>query len=46
MTFLTPFLKENPTFVVKAISPLDPVLNQGIAVGVRQDDEALRAKIN
>jgi polar amino acid transport system substrate-binding protein len=46
VTFLTPFLKENPTFVVKAISPLDPILNQGIAVGVRQDDEALRAKIN
>jgi polar amino acid transport system substrate-binding protein len=46
VAFLTPFLKENPTFVVKAISPMNPILNQGIAVGVRQDDETLRRKLN
>lgn len=46
VTFLTPFLKENPSFAVKAISPLNPILNQGIAVGVRRDDEALRTKLN
>jgi polar amino acid transport system substrate-binding protein len=46
VTFLAPFLKENPNFVLKAISPLNPILNQGIAVGVRQDDETLRTKLN
>lgn len=44
--FLSPFLKENPTFVVKAISPLNPILNQGTAVGLRQDDGTLRTKLN
>ena len=46
VTFLAPFLKGNPAFVVKAVSPLNPTLNQGIAVGVRQDDEALKTKLN
>lgn len=46
VTFLAPFLKENPTFTVKAVSPTDSILNQGVAVGVRQDDEALKTKLN
>ncbi|HJR23449.1 MAG TPA: transporter substrate-binding domain-containing protein [Dongiaceae bacterium] len=46
VTFLTPFLKENPSFVVKAISPLNPILNQGIAIGVRRGDGTLRTKLN
>lgn len=36
VTFLMPFLEQNPSFVVKAISPLNPILNQGIAIGVRR----------
>jgi len=44
--FLTPFLKENPTFAVKAISPMNPILNQGTAVGVRRDDGGLKMKLN
>jgi polar amino acid transport system substrate-binding protein len=46
VAFLGPFLNENPTFVVKAVSPRHPILNQGTAVAIRQDDGALKAKLN
>lgn len=46
VVFLEPFLNENPTFLVKAVSPRHPILNQGTAVAIRQDDGVLKAKLN
>lgn len=44
--FLKPFLNENSTFTVRAVSPRHPILNQGTAIAVRKDDGVLKAKLN
>lgn len=46
VAFLTPFLDANPGFAIKTAWPLDPILNQGVAIAIRQDDTVLRDKLN
>ena len=43
---VTPFLESNPSFAIKADLPPDPILGTGVAAALRQQDDALRQKIN
>jgi polar amino acid transport system substrate-binding protein len=43
---VAPFLSHNPSFAVKAIWPVDPIFGRGVGAGVREEDGALRQKLN
>ena len=43
---LAPFLDVNSSFVTKAIWPSDPIFGHGVGAGVREEDDALRQKLN
>jgi polar amino acid transport system substrate-binding protein len=43
---VAPFLSHNPSFAVKAIWPVDPIFERGVGAGVREEDGALRQKLN
>jgi polar amino acid transport system substrate-binding protein len=43
---LTPFLNANPAFTTKAIWSMDPIFGRGVGAGVREEDDALRRKLN
>jgi polar amino acid transport system substrate-binding protein len=43
---LAPFLDANPAFATKAIWPADPIFGRGVGAGVREEDGALRRKLN
>jgi polar amino acid transport system substrate-binding protein len=43
---LTPFLSLNTSFTTKAIWPPDPIFGRGVGAGVREEDDALRRKLN
>jgi polar amino acid transport system substrate-binding protein len=40
------FLNDNPSFTTKAIWPVDPIFGRGVGAGVREEDGALRQKLN
>jgi len=43
---VAPFLSDNPSFATKAIWPRDPIFGRGVGAGVREEDDALRQKLN
>lgn len=40
------FLNDKPAFATKAILPLDPIFGRGVGAGIREEDDALRQKLN
>ena len=43
---VAPFLNGNPSFATKVIWPVDPIFGRGVGAGVREEDGALRQKLN